>query len=123
MRVRHHRVAFTQTGVYVLELRAIDATGQEGSDRIEVRVCADGCEAARSDPTGVYVAPLYDFNNDCVEDCADFAALAATWLGAEGFQDFAGFAAEWLEDRSLTADILYDADATGDFGAGSQSLK
>lgn len=65
MRVRHHRVAFTQTGVYVLELRAIDATGQEGSDRIEVRVCADGCEAARSDPTGVYVAPLYDFKKDC----------------------------------------------------------
>jgi outer membrane protein assembly factor BamB len=33
-------VSFTEPGVYILELWAIDAQSQEGSDRIEVSVCA-----------------------------------------------------------------------------------
>ena len=101
---------FAQTGLYVLELRATDAARQEGSDRIEVRVYADRCDAARSNPVSAFVAPLYDLDNDCVEDFGDFAAFAATWSRAGNFNDFAVFAAEWLEDRSLTVDVLYDAD-------------
>ena len=83
---------FTQTGLYILQLYAKDATLQEDSDRIEVRVYADSCEAAKNSPYG-YTAPLYDFNNDCIVD----------------FNDFTLFAARWLEDASLMSDLLYDA--------------
>jgi hypothetical protein len=82
----------TQTGRYVLELNAIDATQQEDSDRIEINVYADSCEAAKNDPNG-YTAPLYDFNNDCKED----------------FQDFTILAEAWLQDESLTEDTFYNA--------------
>lgn len=100
---------FTKTGLYVLELYAIDATAQEGSDRIEVRVYTDACEAAKRSPTGAHVALLSGFDNDCIEDFGDFAVFAATWLGAKNFNDLAVFAAKWLEDQSLTSDVLYDA--------------
>lgn len=93
---------------YVLELYARDATGQEGDDQIEVRVYADSCEAAKNNPNGGYAAPLYDYNNDCIENFNDFAMFAAEWI--ENFNDFAVFADEWLEDESLTDDVLYDAD-------------
>ncbi|MGD8501648.1 MAG: Ig-like domain-containing protein [Phycisphaerales bacterium] len=81
-----------ETGRYVLELHAIDATQQEDSDRIEINVYADSCEAAKNDPNG-YSAPVYDFNDDCRVD----------------FKDFAMFAQAWLQDESLTSDALYDA--------------
>jgi len=84
--------SFTKTGRYILELYAIDAAKNEDSDLMEVNVYADKCEAARNDPNG-YTAPLYDFNNDCKVDFADFAM----------------FAAAWLQDESLTGDVLYDA--------------
>ena len=83
---------FTQTGLYILQLYAKDATAQEDSDRIEVNVYSDSCEAAKNSLYG-YTAPLYDFNNDCKED----------------FNDFALFATRWLEDASLMSDLLYDA--------------
>ncbi|MBL7153092.1 MAG: PQQ-like beta-propeller repeat protein [Phycisphaerae bacterium] len=100
---------FARTGVHVLELYAIDATSQEGSDRMKVSVYADSCEAAKNNPISGYVAALYDFDNDCIETFSDFAAFAAERLEIENFNDFAVFAAEWLEDESLTADVLYDA--------------
>jgi hypothetical protein len=81
-----------ETGRYVLELHAIDATQQEDSDRIEINVYADSCEAAKNDPNS-YIAPLYDFNDDC----------------RVYFKDFAMFAQAWLQDESLTSDALYDA--------------
>jgi hypothetical protein len=81
-----------ETGRYVLELHAIDATQQEDSDRIEVNVYADSCEAAKNDPNS-YIAPLYDFNDDC----------------RVYFKDLAMFAQAWLQDESLTSDALYDA--------------
>ena len=83
---------FTQTGQYVLQLYAKDATAQEDSDRIAVNVYSDSCVAAKNSPNG-YTAPLYDFNNDCKVD----------------FNDFALFAARWLEDKNLMGDLLYDA--------------
>jgi hypothetical protein len=82
----------TQTGRYVLELYAIDAMQQEDSDRMEINVYADSCEAAKNDPNG-YTAPLTDLNDDCKVD----------------FVDFAIFAEEWLQDESLIEDLLYDA--------------
>jgi outer membrane protein assembly factor BamB len=88
---------FARIGVYVLELYAIDATAQEGSDRMEVRVYADSCEAAKNNPISTYIAPLHDFNNDCIENFNDFAMFAAEWLEIENFNDFAVLAAEWLE--------------------------
>ena len=100
---------FVRTGWHVLKLHAIDATAQEGSDRMEVRVYADSCEAARNNPISAYVAPLYDFDNDCVETFYDFAVFAVERLGIDIFNDFVLFADEWLEDESLPADILYDA--------------
>jgi outer membrane protein assembly factor BamB len=100
---------FSETGLYVLELYAIDATAQEGSDRMEVRVYADSCEAAKNNPISAYIPPLYDFDNDCIETFNDFAVFATEWLEIETFNDFAMFAAEWLEDESLTSDVLYDA--------------
>ncbi|MEN6574812.1 MAG: PQQ-binding-like beta-propeller repeat protein [Phycisphaerales bacterium] len=60
--------SFTQTGVYVLELRAIDAESQEGYDRIEVRVYADADEAAKNCPAGSSVAAWHDSDADGVED-------------------------------------------------------
>ena len=100
---------FAETGLYVLELYAIDATAQEGSDRMEVGVYADSCEAAKNNPINAYVAPLYDFDNDCIETFNDFAMFAVERLEIETFNDFAVFAAEWLEDESLTTDVIYDA--------------
>ena len=101
----------TKTGWYVLELSALDATAQAGSDRIEVRVYADRCEAAQKNPGRVYVAPSYDFDKDCTEDFGDFAMLATQWLGTANLKDLALFAAEWLADAAPTADVLYDAGA------------
>jgi len=100
---------FDVVGLYVLELRAVDATIQEGFDRIEVRVYADRCEAAKNNPRSFYVAPSYDLDDDCTEDFGDFAVLATQWSEAGSFNDFVTFAAEWLEDRSLTTNVLYDA--------------
>ncbi|MBN1510003.1 MAG: PQQ-like beta-propeller repeat protein, partial [Sedimentisphaerales bacterium] len=87
---------FIETGVYVLELYAIDAKAQEGSDRIEVRVYADSCQAARNNPTGTHIALACDFDDDCIVGFGDFAVFAAKWPGIEDFSDFAGLAAEWL---------------------------
>jgi hypothetical protein len=83
---------FTQTGQYILQLYAKDATAQEDSDRIEVNVYSDSCEAAKNSPGG-YTAPPYDFNGDCIEN----------------FLDFAMFAERWLEDATLAEDTRYDA--------------
>jgi len=81
----------TQTGRYVLELHAIDATQRQDSDTMEIKVYADSCEAAKNNPNG-YTAPLYDFNGDCKVD----------------EEDLAMFETEWLRDESLTQDALYD---------------
>jgi hypothetical protein len=81
----------TETGRYVLELHAIDATQQEDSDLTEINVYGDSCEAAKNDPNG-YVAPTYDYDDDCRVD----------------FIDFAMFADGWLDDASLIEDALYD---------------
>ncbi|UCG56501.1 MAG: PQQ-binding-like beta-propeller repeat protein [Phycisphaerales bacterium] len=99
---------FSGAGAYVLELYARDATAQEGSDRMEVRVYADSCEAAKNNPISDYVAPPYDYDNDCIETFRDFAVFAVERSDIETFNDLAVFAAEWLEDESLAADILYD---------------
>jgi hypothetical protein len=89
------KAALYETGRYVLQLYAKDAAQppHEESDVMEINVYADSCEAAKNNPNG-YVAPLYDFNDDC----------------HVGFNDFAIFAAAWLEDESLTEDALYDPD-------------
>jgi hypothetical protein len=86
------KATLAQTGQYVLELHAVDATGQEDSDLMQIHVYADSCEAAKNNPNG-YDAPLYDFNDDCKVD----------------FIDFTLFAAAWLQDESLVVDALYDA--------------
>ena len=82
------------TGRYVLELYATDAAQNEDSDQMSIDVYADNCAAAKNNPNG-YVAPLYDFDDDCRVD----------------FTDFVMFAAEWLQDESLMEDALYDPDA------------
>lgn len=103
--------ALTVTGSYVFELHAEDATGQKGSDQMQVRVYADGCEAARNDPTADYAPPLYDYDNDCIETFGDFAIFAQEWMQTNNLGSFAAFAARWLEDGSLKTDVLYDAAA------------
>jgi outer membrane protein assembly factor BamB len=101
--------SFAMPGLYVLELHAIDAKAQQGSDRIEVRVCADACDAARNRPAGASAATWYDSDADCTADFGDFAVLAAQWTGPRGFKDLALFVAQWLKDTSLTEDVRYDA--------------
>jgi hypothetical protein len=101
---------FTETGLYVLRLYAVDATAQQGSDQIEVRVYTDACEAARNNPVGEYAAPLHDYDSDCIETFSDFAKFALERLATSDFSDLAAFAAQWLKDCSLTADVTYDAD-------------
>jgi hypothetical protein len=86
------KATFSQTGEYVLELHAVDATQQQDADLMQVKVYADSCEAAKNNPAG-YTAPAHDFNGDCRVDFADFALFAATWL----------------LDETLTDDALYDA--------------
>jgi outer membrane protein assembly factor BamB len=100
---------FAETGSYVLELYAIDATAQEGSDRMQVSVYADSCEAARNNPISAYVAPLYDFNDDCRVDFKDFAVFAAEPLEIENFNDFAVFAAGWLETENFNDFAVFAA--------------
>jgi outer membrane protein assembly factor BamB len=92
---------FAEAGSYVLELYAIDATAQEGSDRMEVWVYADSCEAAKNNPISTYVAPRYDFDDDCIETFSDFAMFAAEWLEIKNFDDFAMLAAEWSETENF----------------------
>lgn len=82
----------TETGTYMLQLYAKDATMQEDDDAIEIKVYNDSCEAAKNSPNG-YTRPEFDFNDDCIEN----------------FLDFTFFAAKWLESASLTTDLLYDA--------------
>jgi hypothetical protein len=82
----------TETGTYVLQLYARDATMLEDTDAIEIKVYNDACEAAKNSPDG-YTAPPYDFNGDCIEN----------------FLDFAMFAERWLEDATLAEDTRYDA--------------
>ena len=101
--------AFTQTGTYVLDLYAIDATNQEGSDRMEVRVYANNCEAARNNPAGDYAPPPYDLDNDCIGTFNDFAVFAADRWQIQNFNELAMFLTQWLADGSLTADLRYDA--------------
>lgn len=55
---------FTQTGSYVLELYALDAAAQEGSDRMEVRVYADASAATQNDPNRVHAVPSPDLDTD-----------------------------------------------------------
>ncbi|UCG49385.1 MAG: hypothetical protein JSU94_06300 [Phycisphaerales bacterium] len=83
---------FTQTGTYVLQLYARDATMQEDEVAIAINVYNDSCEAAKNHPDG-YTAVEFDFNEDCEAD----------------FTDFALFAAKWLEDARLPGDSYYDA--------------
>jgi outer membrane protein assembly factor BamB len=99
---------FVNTGVYVLQLYAVDSEGQEGSDRVVVRVYGDSCEAAAKSPAGGG-SGLYDFDSDCIETFSDFAVFAGQRLEAGDFRDLAVFADEWLEDKSLAGDVLYDA--------------
>ncbi len=82
----------TETGTYMLQLYARDATMQEDSDIIEINVYNDSCEAAKNSPDG-YTAPEFDFNDDCKVD----------------FLDLALFVAGWLDDASLISDFRYDA--------------
>ncbi|MHC4206071.1 MAG: LamG-like jellyroll fold domain-containing protein [Planctomycetota bacterium] len=81
----------TATGLYALELHAVDAALNEGSDYMEIEVYEDSCKAAQNHPDGYTPSP-YDFNFDCKVDFLDLAMLAAAWL----------------EDASLTEDVLYD---------------
>jgi hypothetical protein len=81
----------TATGVYILELRAVDAALNEDADQVEISVYGDSCEAAQNNPNG-FTAPLGDVNNDCKMDFIDLAILAAAWL----------------DDASLMEDALYD---------------
>jgi outer membrane protein assembly factor BamB len=60
--------SLAEPGVYVLELRAIDAKSQEGYDRIEVRVYANADEAAKNRPASSSVAAWYDSDADGIED-------------------------------------------------------
>jgi outer membrane protein assembly factor BamB len=101
--------SLAKPGLYVLELYAIDAKAQGGSDRIEVRVYADACEAARNRPAGASAAAWCDADADGVEDFGDFAVFAAQWPDAGGFKDLARFADQWLKDISLANDVRYDA--------------
>lgn len=83
-------VTVDKMGRYELELYAKDAAQNEGSDTMEINVYGDSCEAAKNNPNG-YVAPEYDFNDDCKVN----------------FVDLALFAAAWLEDASLTGPTPY----------------
>jgi hypothetical protein len=84
---------FTMVGQYALQLYALDTAGKDDFDRMEVTVYSNSCVAAQNNPNAPYVAPEYDFTNDCVVNLDDFALFAATWL----------------DDQRLTADEYYDA--------------
>jgi hypothetical protein len=92
---------FASTGSYVLQLQAIDATAQKDSDQMQVTVYANSCEAAKNNPNSAYVAPLYDFDNDCIETFNDLAMFADDWLEMKNFNDFATFAAKWLQTQNF----------------------
>lgn len=82
----------TAMGQYTLELHAVDAKANEGSDQMEISVYGSACEAAKNHPDG-YIAPTGDLNNDCKVDFLDFAVVAAAWL----------------DDASLVGGVLYDS--------------
>lgn len=98
---------FLESGVYVLELYAVDSGGQEDTDRMVVRVYGDSCEAANSPIHGG--AGAYDYDSDCIATFSDFAVFAGERSEAGNFNDLVLFAEDWLEDKSLGGDVLYDA--------------
>lgn len=84
--------SFDTVGTYVLKLWAQDDSLPpfESEDTVEIRVFADACAAAQSNPAG-YAPLAHDTNDDCRVDLADFAAMAA----------------DWLEDLSLAENLEY----------------
>ena len=70
-------VTLPQAGDYLFRLTADDGDLQS-SGLTQVLVRANACLAAQAKP-GYAVIPG-DFNNDCIVNLADFAALAGNWL-------------------------------------------
>jgi hypothetical protein len=66
-------------GDYTIELTAIDAAAQYGSDVLSVQVVADACQAAQLDPDWAGFDE-YDVNENCIIDLPDFANFASKWL-------------------------------------------
>lgn len=69
-------VNFSEPGGYLLKLSAF-VEALTGSDTVVVSVYADKCTMAKE--TGVELL-VGDFNEDCIVDFADLAAMAANWL-------------------------------------------
>jgi hypothetical protein len=86
-------VTISESGTYILNLSATDATGTV-SDTMEIVVYDSDCDAAKA--TGTHVANYYDRDDNCVVDLSDFAV----------------FALEWLDSTALTESYLHAATVT-----------
>jgi hypothetical protein len=83
-------VTISESGTYILNLSATDATGTV-SDAMEIVVYDSDCDAAKA--TGTRVANYFDRDDNCVVNILDFAA----------------FALEWLDSTALTESYLHSA--------------
>jgi hypothetical protein len=82
-------VTISESGTYILNLSATDATGTV-SDQIEIVVYDSDCDAAKA--TGTHVANYYDRNDNCVVDLSDFAVFAAEWLDSTALTESYSYA-------------------------------
>lgn len=70
-------VTFTQAGLYVLELYAIDATGQEGTDYVEITVYDESPGPGDNDLNSGHAAHRYDSADNDFTNCRDITIIAA----------------------------------------------
>ncbi len=86
--------AFTTdtSGIYMVLLTVTDGQGNVDSKVAQVRVEQTGCDQAKLNLEGVWVANYYDRDQDCDVDLRDFAV----------------FAAEWLDDTSIGAEQTWE---------------
>ncbi len=75
-------------GTYEVQLTATDSENNVTTGTLQISVAEDACAAAQNAP-GWTGFNLYDTDQDCDVDLADFAS----------------FAAQWLDDRNLTGQV------------------
>ena len=66
-------------GEFRITLTATDGTAQSDSDTLVVHVGEDACAAAQLAPSWAGFNS-YDYDQNCIVDLPDFAALALVWL-------------------------------------------
>jgi hypothetical protein len=109
-------VTISESGTYILNLSATDATGTV-SDQIKIAVYDSDCDAAKA--TGTRVVNYYDRDDNCVVNLLDYAELASEWLDSTALTE------SYLRSKTVavaTDNALYAEYWTGISGTDPNNL-